>query len=190
MCIRDRLRAEPLPLYAPPEPEEEFERLPYKNTYRIIPLEAGRPLQIGQMCIRDRDTSPQKLKSNLARAGRLVEQIRELKESLEAEGYDRFETELAQINTRIVNTEQDLKRYEEARRREIYQKGSSALKLLQEACREAASLQRFNREDLERWQMLQSKAEPLQTEERRIREELGLSLIHISPLPLRLARQN
>lgn len=119
------------------------------------------------------DTSPQKLKSNLARAGRLVEQIRELKESLEAEGYDRFETELAQINTRIVNTEQDLKRYEEARRREIYQKGSSALKLLQEACREAASLQRFNREDLERWQMLQSKVEPLQTEERRIREELG-----------------
>jgi len=41
------LRSEPLPLYAPPEPEEEFERLPYKNTYRIIPLEAGRPLQIG-----------------------------------------------------------------------------------------------------------------------------------------------
>lgn len=41
------MRTEPLPLYAPPEPEEEFERLPYKNIFRIIPLKAGRPLQIG-----------------------------------------------------------------------------------------------------------------------------------------------
>ncbi len=41
------LRGESLPLYAPPEPEEEFERLPYKNIFRIIPLEAGQPLQIG-----------------------------------------------------------------------------------------------------------------------------------------------
>ncbi|NMA91723.1 MAG: MBL fold metallo-hydrolase [Firmicutes bacterium] len=41
------LRTEPLPLYAPPEPKEKFERLRYKDTLRIIPLKAGRPLQIG-----------------------------------------------------------------------------------------------------------------------------------------------
>ena len=41
------LRTEPLPLYAPPEPKEKFEILRYKDTLRIIPLKAGRPLQIG-----------------------------------------------------------------------------------------------------------------------------------------------
>jgi len=45
-CRRGQ-RKEPLPLYAPPEPEEEFERLHYKNIYRPIPLEAGSLLQIG-----------------------------------------------------------------------------------------------------------------------------------------------
>ena len=46
-AFRQDLRKEPLPLYAPPEPEEEFERLPYKNVYSPTPLEEGSLLQIG-----------------------------------------------------------------------------------------------------------------------------------------------
>ncbi len=119
------------------------------------------------------DTSPQKLKSNIARAGELVEQIEKLSENLEAEGYELFEAELAQINTKIATTEYDLKCYEEARRREIYHKGSNALRLLQEAYRETLSMQGFNRGDLDRWQMLQSQVEPMRVEERDTRGKLS-----------------
>ncbi|HHX87975.1 MAG TPA: AAA family ATPase [Firmicutes bacterium] len=119
------------------------------------------------------DTSPQKLKSSLARARQLVEQISEQARSLEEEGYDKFEIELAHIKGQIASIGQQLKRYEEARRREIYQRGSDALQSLREACRKAAALDKFNRDDLERWQLLQSKTEPLQKKEQGTREDLG-----------------
>jgi ribonuclease BN (tRNA processing enzyme) len=40
-------RSGPLPLYAPPQPEEDLRRLAYKNAYALTPLSAGQPLQIG-----------------------------------------------------------------------------------------------------------------------------------------------
>jgi ribonuclease BN (tRNA processing enzyme) len=47
MALARGERSVPLPLYAPPEPAEECRRLPYKNAYRLEPLSAGEPLQIG-----------------------------------------------------------------------------------------------------------------------------------------------
>ena len=40
-----------LPLYAPPAPAAEFERLPYKNAYRLMPIEEGQKLEIGPFSI-------------------------------------------------------------------------------------------------------------------------------------------
>ncbi len=48
-------RLEPLPLYAPVQPETEFERLPYKNAYRVSVLEPGQTLQIGPFTILARE---------------------------------------------------------------------------------------------------------------------------------------
>ena len=121
------------------------------------------------------DISPDKLKSKLGRARKLVEQIRGLKRSLAAEGYDRFETELAHINHRVATGEQALEAYEEARRREIYQKGRNALQAMRRARQELAALQEFNREELDRWQALQAKIESLQAEEAGTRGEMGLA---------------
>lgn len=47
MALARGERAEPLPLYAPPEPAAEYERLPYKNAYRLEPLNPSQPLQLG-----------------------------------------------------------------------------------------------------------------------------------------------
>ena len=44
-------RLSPLFLCAPPDPAAEFERLPYKNAYRLAPLEEGQRLEIGPFSI-------------------------------------------------------------------------------------------------------------------------------------------
>ncbi len=48
-------RLEPLPLYAPAQPETEFERLPYKNAYSVSVLEPRQTLQIGPFTILARE---------------------------------------------------------------------------------------------------------------------------------------
>ncbi|MGM0651240.1 MAG: MBL fold metallo-hydrolase [Bacillota bacterium] len=48
-------RFEPLPLYAPAQPETEFNRLSYKNAYSVRALEPGQPLQIGPFTILPRE---------------------------------------------------------------------------------------------------------------------------------------
>lgn len=50
-AYQDRLRKKPLRLYAPPGPATEFERLHYKNAYKVIPLEPGRDIEIGPFAI-------------------------------------------------------------------------------------------------------------------------------------------
>jgi len=45
------LRQKPLPVFAPGEPEQEFERLPYKDVYEVHPLQVEESLQIGPFTI-------------------------------------------------------------------------------------------------------------------------------------------
>ncbi len=44
-------RPAPLDLYAPLEPAEEHERLPYKNAYRVMPLQADCTLKLGPFAV-------------------------------------------------------------------------------------------------------------------------------------------
>lgn len=46
------LRSKPLPLYAPPEPVSEFERLPYKNAYAVSSLAEGGEWRLGPFTIK------------------------------------------------------------------------------------------------------------------------------------------
>ncbi len=43
--------SEPLKIYAPPEPEEEFERLPYKDIYSVQPIGPDQALELGPFTI-------------------------------------------------------------------------------------------------------------------------------------------
>jgi ribonuclease BN (tRNA processing enzyme) len=47
MAYNRGLRSEPLPLYAPAEPAAEFERLPYKNAYKVEKIVEGGKLSLG-----------------------------------------------------------------------------------------------------------------------------------------------
>jgi ribonuclease BN (tRNA processing enzyme) len=51
IAVKMGLRDKPLPLYSPPEPAIEFERLPYKNAYQLIPLEEKYTLRIGPFTV-------------------------------------------------------------------------------------------------------------------------------------------
>ena len=52
MAYNHGLRSEPLPLYAPAEPAEEFERLPYKNAYLVNAVAEGEELKLGPFTIK------------------------------------------------------------------------------------------------------------------------------------------
>ncbi len=47
IALQEGRRDEPLDLYAPGEPKEEAERLPYKDVYSVMPIVPGRPFNIG-----------------------------------------------------------------------------------------------------------------------------------------------
>lgn len=52
IAFKRGLRAAPLPLYAPPQPEPEFGRLPYKQAYRVEPLVPESPaLKLGPFAV-------------------------------------------------------------------------------------------------------------------------------------------
>ncbi len=56
MAVARGEREKPLPLYMPPEPAAEVQRLPYKNAYRIEPLSVEQPLNVGPFTFRFQET--------------------------------------------------------------------------------------------------------------------------------------
>ncbi len=56
-AIRAGLRSSPLPLYAPPDPAGDYERLAYKDVYRVIPLHVGKQLLVGPFSFQFQETA-------------------------------------------------------------------------------------------------------------------------------------
>lgn len=51
IAFKRGLSSEPLPLYAPAEPDIEFERLPYKHAYKVNSVDHGATLQVGPFTV-------------------------------------------------------------------------------------------------------------------------------------------
>lgn len=119
------------------------------------------------------NTSPLKLKSNLRKAGALVDSMGGLVERLERDGYDRAEQRLVDLKRQLCEKEQRLEQLEAARKRELFEKGSSALKILRSTLEKIAALRDFNSADEARWQHLLDNLAGNQEREKRLREELA-----------------
>lgn len=100
------------------------------------------------------DTAPLKLKSNLRSAEQLVDRASQLAGQLKEEGYDRVEQRAALLEIELRERERQLERLEEARKGELYEKGSGALKLLQDRLTEVEALRDFSAAVEAEWRRL------------------------------------
>ena len=81
----------------------------------------------------------------------LLENIDLLTNEIEKEDLDKLETENIELSNELQNVEENIKLLEDARKREIYEKGSAALVKLKESLQNFNQLEQFNQEDERRW---------------------------------------
>ncbi len=92
-----------------------------------------------------------KIKSRLDRAAGLVEGINTLEDEVKEEGFDRLEEESIRVKEEKDKIREKIERFEEAGKREKYEKGKEALKALKRAFRKSKDLEVYNQEDSQLW---------------------------------------
>ena len=81
----------------------------------------------------------------------LLENIDLLTNEIEKEDLDKLETENIELNNELQNVEGNIKLLEDASKREIYEKGISALVKLKESLQNFNQLEQINEEDERKW---------------------------------------
>ena len=92
-----------------------------------------------------------KIKSRLDRAAGLVEGINTLEDEIEKEGFDRLEEESIRVKEEKDKIREKIEEFEEAGKREKYEKGKEALKALKRAFGKSKDLEVYNQEDSQLW---------------------------------------
>jgi hypothetical protein len=92
-----------------------------------------------------------KIKSRLDRSVGLVEGINTLEDEIKEEGFDRLEEESIRVKEEKDKIREKIERFEEAGKREKYEKGKEALKTLKRAFRKSKDLEVYNQEDSQLW---------------------------------------
>ncbi len=92
-----------------------------------------------------------KIKSRLDRAAGLIEEINTLEDEVKEEGFDRLEEESIRVKEEKAHIRQKIEEFEEAGKREKYEKGKEALKALKQAFRKSKDLEVYNQEDSQLW---------------------------------------
>ncbi len=102
------------------------------------------------------NTAPLKLKDKIIKGRSLLERAAALLAQLQEEGFSRFEEELSGLDARRRAAAEKINLYRAAENRELYEKGSEALKRLEIALAETETLLNYNQEDYEDWQRAES----------------------------------
>ncbi|GAH74693.1 unnamed protein product, partial [marine sediment metagenome] len=92
-----------------------------------------------------------KIKSRLDRAAGLVEGINTLEDEIEKEGFDRLEEESIRVKEEKDKIREDIEGFEEAGKREKYEKGKEALRALKRAFVKSKDLEVYNEADRQLW---------------------------------------
>ena len=92
-----------------------------------------------------------KIKSRLDRAAGLIEKTSTLEDEVKEEGFDRLEEESIRVKEEKDKIRQKIEEFEEAGKREKYEKGKEALKALKRAFRKSKDLEVYNQEDSQLW---------------------------------------
>ena len=93
----------------------------------------------------------EKLENRMKNARNSITAIKLLRKKIEEENFDRLEESLINLKAERNNIAKNLTNYENARKREIFEKGKAALDILMEKKKEIEDLSIFNEIDKEAW---------------------------------------
>lgn len=99
-----------------------------------------------------RDVAGEKLKTRTTNAEELIENIAALGKMIEQEELDRLEETLHNIRGKISEIDSMIKTFEDARKREKYEKGSEAYEALISAQQNLQELESYSNEDAKLWE--------------------------------------
>ncbi|KKL74352.1 hypothetical protein LCGC14_2065740, partial [marine sediment metagenome] len=97
------------------------------------------------------NTKPEKFDERINNADNCIQLIKQLSDKIENEQFDKLEEESLLFEEKLEKIEQEIENYEDARRREIYEKGNEALNELNESARKIKNLMIFGESDKENW---------------------------------------
>ena len=127
---------------------------------RLVGLRTEELSRIGE-CLREigqitssgalRDTKDQKLKSRMEKARRLIQEIDELTVETETKGLDKLEEQVFRCKEEMEKTKQKVDLLEDARKREMYEKGKKSLDKLREDLANLGTLENYDQEDADLW---------------------------------------
>lgn len=129
-----------------------------------------------------KNVAPLKLKDRIKKAAGLIEKIEALLADLRVEGFGRFEEELAELVDEREKVIITLNHYQDAEKRELFEKGEKALQGLKASLAEAKKLQHYNQTDYNNWQHAQSNLEFLLAEQRQLQEQLEKNRTELQPV--------
>ncbi len=112
------------------------------------------------------------LKSRMVKAKSLLEEIEPLKKEVEKEGLDQLEKKRIKLSNEIKTKEKLEKKYDDARRREKFEKGDKALELRNKKLKGKEKLEKFIREDYQKWRDAEKSIQILGKEEMDEKNEL------------------
>jgi len=118
-----------------------------------------------------RDIKGEKLKTRIEEALGLIQRINEIHTEIEREKYDTLVQELVSREEKAESQLQQIKEYEDARKRENYEKGTSALHELEEAESKVTLLKSYNESDEERWRASEREVSRLAEENRELKDD-------------------
>lgn len=119
-----------------------------------------------------RDIKGEKLKTRTEKAEVLTESINELFEEIRIKNFDTLEEKLAKCSQEIKGIKQQIESFENARKREKYEKGKKALNSLKDALGRFKDLEVYNENDKQSWRDCERDAQTHNEEKERLLTEL------------------
>ncbi|MDY6826126.1 MAG: hypothetical protein SVV67_02960 [Bacillota bacterium] len=136
------------------------------------------------------NTAPEKLKDKLNTARSLMAKTENLAAALQEEGFGCFEEELAALQERRRKLTKSLKDLNDADKRDLYERGSTALAGLAESQEEYRRLQYVNRDVYETWQQAASRLDYYSTELKNIETKIVELKKELQSAHIRLLEKN
>jgi len=119
-----------------------------------------------------RDVGDEKLKTRIENAKNLVEKIKSLGKEIVEKRSDELEEESAKLREGIERIDQEIKAFEDARKREKYEKGRDALDNFASSLSRLKNLEIYNEEDERLWSDCNRDIKAFEEERKRVAKEL------------------
>ncbi len=119
-----------------------------------------------------RDTKDEKLKTRIENAERLIREIEDLKRDVRENGLEGIEERYVMLKEEEKILRSILEKLEDARKREMYEKGRRFLEELKRSLKEIKDLLPYNEDDKERWKDSEREKRELEKEKYCLLDEL------------------